>query len=164
MGNTKSSNGMYCYAYYMWHYLNITFQVYILIFFFFFGHPMVYGVPGPGIRSEPQLWPKPQVWQCQILNPLCRARDRTCTPLFPRHLWSRCAMVGTPHFLMWPHRWEFHDIRETVTCPWSHWLIEALELCSQPQASSLDKVHYPGDLSRYPSGGPHTICIHNQKL
>ena len=44
-----------------------------LFFFFFFGHPMAYGVPGPGIRSKPQLQPKPQLWQCWILNPLCWA-------------------------------------------------------------------------------------------
>ena len=35
----------------------------------FFGHPR------PGIRSEPQLPPKPQLLQCRILNPLCQARD-----------------------------------------------------------------------------------------
>ena len=29
--------------------------------FFFLGRPMAYGVPGPGIRSQPQLRPKPQL-------------------------------------------------------------------------------------------------------
>ena len=28
---------------------------------FIFGHPTTYGVPRPGIRSEPQLQPKPQL-------------------------------------------------------------------------------------------------------
>ena len=42
-----------------------------LLFFFFFGQPSAYGIPGPGIRSEPQLW------QCQILNPLCQEGDQT---------------------------------------------------------------------------------------
>ena len=41
--------------------------------FIFFGHSAAYGVPGPGIRSEPQLPPKLQ--QRQILNPLCWAGD-----------------------------------------------------------------------------------------
>ena len=36
-------------------------------FFFFFGCPMACGVPGPGIRSKPQLWPTLQLWQCRIL-------------------------------------------------------------------------------------------------
>ena len=30
-------------------------------------------VPSPEIRSEPQLRPKTQLWQCQILNTLCQA-------------------------------------------------------------------------------------------
>ena len=40
----------------------------------FVGCPAAHGVPKPGIRSEPQLQPKPQVQQHQILNPLW---DRT---------------------------------------------------------------------------------------
>ena len=36
-------------------------------------------VPGPGIKSEPQLQPKLQPWQQWILNPLHQARDQTCT-------------------------------------------------------------------------------------
>ena len=31
------------------------------IFVYFFGHPVSHGVPGPGIRSKPQLQPKLQV-------------------------------------------------------------------------------------------------------
>ena len=37
------------------------------MFVFFWGHPAAYGVPWPGIRSKPQLR------QCQILNPVCWA-------------------------------------------------------------------------------------------
>ena len=40
----------------------------------FFGYPAAYGVPRPGIRSELQLGPKPQLRQHQILNPLHRQR------------------------------------------------------------------------------------------
>ena len=39
-------------------------------FFFLWLHPQHMAVLGPGIESEPQLWPMPQLWQCQILNPL----------------------------------------------------------------------------------------------
>ena len=49
-------------------------------FFVCFGHPTAYGVPGPGIRSEPQLQCTLKLWQCQILNPLCQARDQTLHP------------------------------------------------------------------------------------
>ena len=39
--------------------------------FSFFGGPVAHGVPGPGIRCQPQLPPLPQLWQpCQILHPL----------------------------------------------------------------------------------------------
>ena len=47
---------------------------------FFFGggggsHLWHIEVPGPGIESEPQLQPKPQLQQCWILNPLCCAEE-----------------------------------------------------------------------------------------
>ena len=38
------------------------------LFFFFFCLPVAYGIPRPGIRSELQLQPMPQLQQCQILN------------------------------------------------------------------------------------------------
>ena len=47
-------------------------NLFFCFLFSFFGCPVAYGVPGPGIRSEPQSWPKPQLWQHWILNPLCR--------------------------------------------------------------------------------------------
>ena len=31
-------------------------------------HPQHAEVPWPGIKPVPQQWPKPQLWQCQILN------------------------------------------------------------------------------------------------
>ena len=34
-------------------------------------------VPEPGTESEMQLQPTPQLWQCQILNPLYRTGDQT---------------------------------------------------------------------------------------
>ena len=49
-------------------------------FFFFFlfqPHPWHMEVPGPGTESEPHLPPIPQLWQCQILNPLFWAGDWT---------------------------------------------------------------------------------------
>ena len=48
---------------------------FFFFFFFLFGHPKAYGAPRPGIRSELQSWPKPKLWQCQILNSLCRLRN-----------------------------------------------------------------------------------------
>jgi len=57
-----------------------------LFFFFLTAH----GVPGPGIRSQPQLWPH---WIC---NALCRAGDQIWAPELPRCCRSHYATVGTP--------------------------------------------------------------------
>ena len=56
--------------------------------------------PGQGSSSELQLRPKPQLWQCWILNPLSLARDWTCVPALPRHSQSCCATAGTPIFFI----------------------------------------------------------------
>ena len=37
-----------------------------------------------GQGSELQLRPKPQLWQCQVPNPLSRAGDWTCVPVAPK--------------------------------------------------------------------------------
>ena len=37
----------------------------------------------PGQESEPQSWPKPQLWQHQIPNSLCLAGEWTCVPVAP---------------------------------------------------------------------------------
>ena len=48
---------------------------------FFFCLSAAYGIPGPGIRSELQLQPTWQLWQCWTLNPLCwLARDPGIEP------------------------------------------------------------------------------------
>ena len=54
------------------------FLVCFVFCFFFFGHPMAYGVPGPGNRSKLQLWPVLLPPQCLIrsFNPLCQAGVR----------------------------------------------------------------------------------------
>ena len=69
----------------------------LLFLIFLFWSSTAYGVPGPGIRSELQLQPKLQRWPCQIFNPLCWARDRTCVPVPPRCCRSHCSTVRTPH-------------------------------------------------------------------
>ena len=38
--------------------------------FILVANPQHVEVPGPGIESEPQLGPTPQLWQCKIINPL----------------------------------------------------------------------------------------------
>ena len=70
---------------------------FFFFFIFFFGHPVAHGVPGPGIRSEPQLQPgssthctrlgiKPTSWCCRdTANP--DAPQRTLSVLFI-FLWS----------------------------------------------------------------------------
>ena len=58
---------------------------YLLFIYFIFDGPEACGVPRPGIRSEPQLWPKLQLWQCWIPNSLCLEEDQTCIPVLSRH-------------------------------------------------------------------------------
>ena len=77
-------------------------------FFFFPGCPAAYGAPRPGIRSELQSPPKLKLQQCQILNSLCWARDRTRVPLLPRCCQSPWATHGN-------------------SSPWGIWLINCAE-------------------------------------
>ena len=46
----------------------------VFLLFFFFGRPTAYGVPGPRIRSEPQLW------RHQILQPVALSRGWNLSP------------------------------------------------------------------------------------
>ena len=55
-------------------------SIYLFIFSFFSAHSVACWVPGPGIKSNPELWPILQMWQCWILNPLCQAGDWTHCP------------------------------------------------------------------------------------
>ena len=50
-----------------------TFYLFTFIDLFFLPHPWPLEIPGPGIESEPQLRPMPQLWQCQILDLLCQS-------------------------------------------------------------------------------------------
>lgn len=70
---------------------------------FFFGHPKAHGVPGPGIRVEPQLPPRPQLQQGLIFNlpggaGLGRPWDEICLLALRRCRRCHCATVRTPAF------------------------------------------------------------------
>ena len=58
--------------------------------------PAAHGAPRPVIRSKSQLWPKLQLQQHWIFNPLCRAGDPACVPVLPRCHWPHCAPARTP--------------------------------------------------------------------
>ena len=102
---------------------------FFFFFFFFFCHPTAYGVPGPGIRSEPQLWltpHTPQLWQCQVINLLCQVRNWTCVPMPQRCHQSCCATVGIPIALIfsYPHRVcppRSHLTHKWITAQFSVW-------------------------------------------
>ena len=66
------------------------------LFFHFFGHPAAYGVPEPGIRSEPKVPSKLKLRLRWTFNLLCQAGDRTCIPALPRCCRSHCAPAGPP--------------------------------------------------------------------
>ena len=61
-------------------------DLFTVFLFFLFCHSMAYGVPGPETRSKLQLWPM-LLWQHQILNLLCQARDRTCVPALQKNFY-----------------------------------------------------------------------------
>lgn len=63
---------------------------------------------------ESQLWPKPQLWQHRIVNPLCRAGNRTCAPALPRYHWPHCATARSPLYSLW--------LRRFFVGGWSWWL------------------------------------------
>ena len=77
-------------------------SLHLLFFFFFFfsfsfflfGCPEAHRVPGPGVRSEPQLWLS--CGNTRSLAPLHQAMDRTCVPVLLSHRRSHCAPAGTP--------------------------------------------------------------------
>ena len=70
-------------------------------FFPLWGCPAAYGVPGPGIRSAPQLQPMWQLQHQQILNPQCWVRGLICTLLLNRCHQSHCATAGIPFPTFW---------------------------------------------------------------
>lgn len=63
-----------------------------VLVFSFFGTPTAYGVPRPGIRSELQWQPKPELWQCRSLThyarleiePASQYSQDTADPLAPQ--------------------------------------------------------------------------------
>ena len=57
----------------------------VFLLFFVLGSPRAYRVLRPGIRSKAQMQTMPKLQQRQILNPLCRARDRTFVLVLQRH-------------------------------------------------------------------------------
>ena len=64
--------------------------------FLFFWLPCGIGSSWARDQIWAALWPKLQLWQCQILNPRCQAGDRTCIPACPRHPRSCCNTAGPP--------------------------------------------------------------------
>ena len=93
--------------------ITLFFVLFLFLFFCFLGlHPQHMEVPKLGVKSELQLpayttaiatWDLSCVCnlphssrQCQILNPLIKARDQTHNLMVPSRIVFRCAMTGTP--------------------------------------------------------------------
>ena len=53
-------------------------------------------VPRLRVESGLQPPPTPQPQQCQLLNPLSEARDRTCILMDTNQIRFHCATMGTP--------------------------------------------------------------------
>ena len=88
--------------------------MYFFIFFFFFWsiclflgpHLQHMEVPRLGVDSSYSCWPTPDLshvcdlhhnsWECQIFNPLSKARDPTCILLDISQICFHRATMGTP--------------------------------------------------------------------
>ena len=68
----------------------------LLQFFFFFGCPMAYGVPRPGINLSRSCNLHHSCGNAGSFNPLSPAGDRTCILALQRCCWSHCVTTGTP--------------------------------------------------------------------
>ena len=89
-GCRSSSRGVYLCRSCPWsQFIHIWFFgfLFFVIIVLFWPHLQHMKVPWLGIKSELHLWPKPQLRQCWILNPLCQARDWTCTTPPQRQCW-----------------------------------------------------------------------------
>ena len=94
----KSCTAIFCIrsVYICFIYLSVLMlYAYTLIFFFLFSAVPPY-MEFPGQGSDPRhSCNLSQLWQCQILKPLCQTRNRTCIPELPRCWWSHCTTAGT---------------------------------------------------------------------
>ena len=90
---------LWFYSYYHGEMLFWSFGFFFFCFFFlFFFFWLPCSIWSSQARDQIRVVvpPKPQLWQHQIRNPLCRSRDQTCAPALPRHRQSHGATVGTP--------------------------------------------------------------------
>ena len=69
----------------------------------YFGSPVAYRAPGPGIRSEPQLWPEPQLTHC------ARPGIEPTSQRLPRYCWFCWVTAGAPS--TWFLKLEKHCLR-----------------------------------------------------
>ena len=78
----------------LFYIINLYYESFFYSFpFFLFWLPHSIWSSRPVIRFKPQLQPtSQQLWQRQILNPLCQARDQTCALALRRHNRFQCAI------------------------------------------------------------------------
>ena len=94
--------------------INIATDIYLFIYLFCFLVPHLWYMKGPRLEIESELQllaytiatatPDPNhiynlhhsSQQCQILNPLSEARDRTLNLMVPSQICFRCTKMGTP--------------------------------------------------------------------
>ena len=77
----------------------LQFHVNFRIFFFFWLHPNHTEVFGPGFKSKPQLRPTSHLWQCQMLNSLCQARNQTVLPQRKHQIFNLLYHSGKSQYL-----------------------------------------------------------------
>ena len=91
---------MFLYQIYLFLHQIFTVSVFIVFLFFFFflcwSHLWHLKGPGPAIKSEPELWPTPQLHQCWILNHCTGPGTEPASPQRQAESLTNCSPEGTP--------------------------------------------------------------------
>ena len=76
---------------------------------FFWLHLHHEDIPGWGTEPMTQQWPKPQEWQCWILNPFCTTRELPVEVIFKCNI-LKCifSTAITPCFIQQKYHLEWH--------------------------------------------------------
>ena len=108
-------------------------------FFFFLFQPHLWhmDVSRPGIKSKPQLWTIPQLWQHWILKPLCRARGQI-----------QAAAETTPDAQLAASQQELHNlillsISTLMSVPNSRFIVRfGIKECDSSNSSSFSRLFW----------------------
>ena len=132
--------------------IRIYFLFSFLFICFIFGHHGIWGSQARD-RIRATVETKLQLWQLQILNALCWARDQTWVPALPRCHQSCCATKSTPRIYFLKEQNQEYYISKLVGKEFLLWCIRLRIQCRQWSNSchcySASLISGPGTSSFY---------------